>query len=147
MPRDEILPAGASEPFQIGDSALCPRDDEKINVRRDARIAQVMHGDIRLAFERFEIRIVRDAWEVYHSNSQWLVRRRLMSPVQHCSVFLRQSEVLLPWHHADYRGTDALLKKAKAGFQQLHVAAELVDQHSLDAPAPLGREQLDRADD
>ena len=100
MPRNEILPACAAEPFQIGDSALCPRNDQNVEARRGARIAQIVDGDIRLAFERLEIRIVRDARQVYHSNSQWLVRRRLLRPFQRRGVFLRQSEVLLPRNHS-----------------------------------------------
>ena len=99
MPREEILPAGATQPFQIGDSALRPWNDQNVKARRDAGIAQVVHGDIRFAFERFEIRIVRDTRQMYHSNSQWLVRRRLLRPVQHRGVFLRQSQMLLPWQH------------------------------------------------
>src|ERR1700691_368255 len=73
MPHEEILPSGSAHPFQIGDRSLGPGNNQQVEARRHARIAQVVHGNIRFAFERFEIRIVRDTREVYHSNRQWLV--------------------------------------------------------------------------
>lgn len=84
---------------------------------------------------------------MYHSNSKWLVGGRLCDPGQHRGIFLRQAQVLLPRQHPDYRDTRAPLENTKARLQQLQIAPELVDQHSLDAAPFLRREQLDRADD
>src|SRR5260370_23566656 len=146
MPHQEVLPARAAQPFQIGDGALRPGNDQDVKAWRDAWIAQVVNGDIRLVFKRFEIRIVRDARQMYHSNSQWLVSRRRRSPIQHRGVLLRQSQVILPRQYSDYPDTGAVLQKVKARFQQLQVAAQFVYQHSLDASALLGREQFDCSD-
>src|SRR5260221_7923315 len=73
MPRNEILPAVGAHPFQIGDRAFGPRNDQDIEAWRNARVAQVMNGDIRLSFEWLEIRVVGDARQMYHSNRQRLV--------------------------------------------------------------------------
>src|ERR1700735_682058 len=80
MPHQKILPARAAQPFQIGDGALRPRNDQDVKTWRDAGIAQVVNGDICFALQRFEVRIVRYAREMYHSNRQWLVSSRPRDP-------------------------------------------------------------------
>src|SRR5439155_4410573 len=59
--HQEVFPSCCAKPFKIGDCALGSRQDQNVELRCGKRVAHIMDRHIWLVFQRFKVRIIRDA--------------------------------------------------------------------------------------
>src|SRR5260370_8919699 len=61
-------------------------------------------------------------------------------------MLVRDTKAFRRGEDSQHRNTGSFLEKAKTGFEQGRITAELVDQESIDTLAFGGRQQFNRAD-
>src|SRR5262245_34313305 len=124
----QFLETTVDQPSQIGDCVLRAGNNDEVDRPTCIRLTQILQRHARNAFQRIEVRVIRNVRQPDHADSKRSCTAFMI--LERNTVLLINAQGLDVWKHSKAGPARAFFEKLRTAGKQSHVASKTVDDET-----------------